>query len=67
MRRHRAVIAGCVVLFAAGLLAGYVWWTHGSGPVAANVQSAPVGDLGVSYVTWDGDVALVVWRDFSLA
>ena len=65
--RHRAVIAGSAVLVAVGLIAGYVWFRDGSGKVVANLQSAPVGDMGISYVTWRGEVVLVVWRDFALA
>jgi hypothetical protein len=66
MPRHRAVIAACVVLVAVGLVAGYIWSRGRSGNVVANLQSAPVGDMGISYVTWDGEVVLVVWRDFAL-
>jgi len=66
MPRHTAMIAGCVVLVAVGLLAGYIWFRDGSGKVVAKLQSAPVGDMGISYVTWDGEVVLVVWRDFAL-
>jgi hypothetical protein len=66
MLRHTAVIAGCVVLVAVGLIAGYIWFRDRSGKVVANLQSAPVGDMGISYVTWDGEVVLVVWRDFAL-
>jgi hypothetical protein len=66
MPRHRVVIAGWVILVAVGLIAGYIWFRHRSGNVAANLQSAPVGDMGISYVTWGGEVVLVVWRDFAL-
>jgi hypothetical protein len=66
MRRHRIVIAGCVALVAVGLLAGYVWWSDGSGKVAAELRSPPVGDMGISYVTWNDEVVLIIWRDFAL-
>jgi hypothetical protein len=64
--RHRAVIASSTILVAVGLIAGYVWFRDGSGKVVAKLQSAPVGDMGISYVTWDGEVVLIIWRDFAL-
>ena len=66
MLRHTGMIAGSVVLVAVGLTGGYLWQRDGSGKVVANLQSAPVGDMGISYVTWRGEVVLVVWRDFAL-
>jgi hypothetical protein len=66
MPGHGPVIAGCGVLVAVGLIAGYLWFRERSDKVVAKLQSAPVGDMGISYVTWDGEVALVVWRDFAL-
>jgi hypothetical protein len=65
--RHWAVVAGCLGLAALGLLAGYLWRQPGSGGAEANLRSARVGDTGVTYVTWDGRVALVCWKDFVLS
>jgi hypothetical protein len=66
MARHRAVVAGCALLVAVGLIAGYLWQRDASGKVVADLQSAPVADMGVTYVTWGGAVVLIVWRDFAL-
>jgi hypothetical protein len=65
--RHTIVVAGCVVVVAVGFIIGYFWQRDGSGEMVANLQSAPVGDMGVTYVTWGGQVVLVVWKDFSLS
>jgi hypothetical protein len=60
-------VAGIVVLGAAGLLAAYLAWPWGgSGPADANLRSIPVGDTTATFVTWDGRVTLVVWKDFAL-
>ena len=64
--RRRVVVAGCAILIAVGLTAGYLWQRDSASGAVANLQSAPVGDTGVTYVTWDGKVALVVWKDFVL-
>jgi hypothetical protein len=65
--RHTIAFAGCILLVAAGLITGYVWQRNGSGKMVANLQSAPVGDMGVTYVTWGGEVVLIVWKDFALS
>jgi len=65
--RHRFAVAGCVVLVAVGFITGYFWQRNESGKMVANLQSAPVGDMGVTYVTWGGEVVLVVWKDFALS
>jgi hypothetical protein len=62
----RVVIAGCGILLAVSLIGGFIWFRDGSGTVQADLQAAPVGDMGISYVTWGGEVVLVVWRDFAL-
>jgi hypothetical protein len=49
------------------LITGYVWQRNGSGKMVANLQSAPVGDMGVTYVTGGGEVVLIVWKDFALS
>ena len=66
MLRHRVLVAGCVVLVAVALITSYLWQRHGAGQVVARLQSPPVGDLGVSFVTWGEEVVLIVWRDFAL-
>jgi hypothetical protein len=66
MLRRRTMVPGFIIVVAVGLVAGYVWFRDGSGKVAANLQSAPVGDMAISYVTWDGEVVLIVWKDFAL-
>ena len=66
MPRVRAVVACCLVLVTVGLIAGYLWQRGGSGGAVANLRSAPVGDTGGTYVTWDGGVVLVIWKDFVL-
>ena len=64
--RRRAVAAGCAILVAAGLATSYLWQRDNAAGAVANLRSAPVGDTAVTYVTWDGKVALVVWKDFIL-
>jgi hypothetical protein len=66
MLRQRTVVAGCAVLVAVGLLAGYLWQRDESGKVVASLDSPPVADMGVTYVTWNGEVVLIVWKDFAL-
>jgi len=61
----------CILVSCACILVGYLAFSNSLGPhsgtVKADKGSAFVGQTGVTYITWDGAIALVVWKDFPSA